>query len=297
LSHLTELPTLGLVGVNLGPCATAHGITKLGALAEELGYDSIWVGDHVVLPSPRVEPSPLEPEHVVLDPLVTLALLAAVTKHVRLATGVLILPQRNPVVLAKQLASLDFLSQGRVIFGMGVGYLEPEMRAIGVPMQGRGARADEYLQAMRSLWEDKSPAYQGHHIQFADVDAHPRPTQNPIPVVVGGHGVKAHRRAVRYGDGWYGFSLDRRATATQIDSLRREAQVAGRDLDKFTITVTPSEPLDREVIRDYAELGVHRLVVRLSALVPGFRRSGIPLSEYESVVQANAPGRVGAALG
>jgi probable F420-dependent oxidoreductase len=213
-------------------------------------------------------------------------MMGAVTRGVRLATGILILPQRNPVVLAKQLASLDVLSGGRLLFGIGVGYVEPEMSAIGVPMEGRGARADEYLRAMRSLWEDEAPAFRGDHVAFDRVDAHPRPVQRPLPVIVGGHSRAAHRRAVQHADGWYGFALDRATTATQIESLRREAHSAGRDPDELAITVSPSERLDPEVVRDFAQLGVDRLV-----LVP---RAGLSLPDLEAWVRARAPAAVGA---
>ena len=280
------MPTLGLFATNMGACATADGSRQIGSLAEELGYDSLWMGEHVVAPSPRVPPSPMEPNYPILDPLVALGYMAAHTQRMLLATGIIILPQRNPVVLAKQLSTLDVLSRGRLLFGMGVGYVEPEMSAIGVPMEGRGARADEYLQAMRTLWEERAPAFKGRHVAFSGIDAHPRPVQRRIPVVVGGHSAAAHRRAVRSADGWYGFALDREATAAQIDSLRREAEVAGRDLDGFTITVSPAERLDPEVVRGFADLGVDRLV-----LVP---RQDLSLEELEARVRRNAPAQVGA---
>ena len=115
------MPALGLFATNMGVCATAEGAARIGALAEELGYDSLWMGEHVVAPNPWVAPSPIQPDFPILDPLVALGFMAGVTERVRLATGIVILPQRNPVVLAKQLATLDVLSRGRVIFGMGVG--------------------------------------------------------------------------------------------------------------------------------------------------------------------------------
>lgn len=268
----------------MGACATAGGSARIAALAEELGYDSLWAAEHVVAPSPRVEPSPMEPDLPILDPLVALTHLAGVTQTVRLATGIVILPQRNPVVLAKQVASVDVLSGGRLILGIGVGYLEPEMSAVGVPMAGRGARADEYLRAMRSLWEDDAPAFAGDYAGFSGVDAHPRPVQRPLPVVVGGHSAAAHRRAVRYGHGWYGFWLDRREAAAQIESLRQAADAAGRDLSGFEITVSPSERLDPKVVAGYAELGVTRL-----AVVP---RADSDLERLERFVRNNAPERV-----
>src|ERR687891_2822135 len=179
-------PTIGLFAINSHACGEPGAAARIAILAERLGYDSLWAGEHVVVPSPRVEPSPMEPDEPILDPLVALAHVAAHTKRIKLGTGVIILPQRNPLVLAKQVASLDVLSGGRLILGIGVAYLEPEMRAIGVPMEGRGARADEYLAAMRSLWEEETPSFHGKHVDFEGVDAHPRPVQRPLPVVVGG---------------------------------------------------------------------------------------------------------------
>ena len=270
----------------MGACATAEGASRIGALAEELGYDSLWMGEHVCAPSPRVPPSPIEPDYPILDPLVGLGFMAAVTERVRLATGIVILPQRNPVVLAKQLASLDVLSGGRLVFGMGVGYVEPEMSAVGVPMEGRGARADEYLQAMRSLWEDENPAFHGEYVGFDGVDAYPRPAQKKIPVIVGGHTAAAHRRAVQHADGWYGFALDRSQTAEQVESLRRAAQAADRNPAELTITVSPSERLDPVVVGDYSDLGVDRLVL--------VTRQDLTLDQLESRVRKNAPEQVGA---
>jgi probable F420-dependent oxidoreductase len=284
------MPTLGLFGANMGQCASAAGASEIGALAEQLGFDSLWMGEHVVAPSPHAAPSPIAPDYPILDPLVALAVIAGQTRQILLATGIVILPQRNPVVLAKQLASLDVLSGGRLVFGMGVGYLEPEMRAVGVAMEGRGARATEYLQAMRSLWTEPSPEFHGQHVEFAGVDAYPRPVHT-IPVVMGGHSAVAHRRAVAHADGWYGFMLDRHGTAAQIDSLQREAKAAGRELEEFTISVSPSETLDVEAVQHYADLGVDRLVL----LPPrGFWRGDFPLANLEAFVRANAPERVGA---
>jgi probable F420-dependent oxidoreductase len=280
------MPTLGLFGTNMGVCATAEGAARIGTLAEELGYDSLWMGDHVVAPRPWAAPSPIQPDYPMLDPVVALGFMAGVTERVRLATGIVILPQRNPVVLAKQLATLDVVSRGRLVFGLGVGYLEPEMRAIGVPMEGRGRRSDEYLRAMRELWESPAPEFHGEHTDFADVDAHPRPVQRPLPVIVGGHSAAAHRRAVRYGQGWYGYLLDRDATAEQVESLRRAAAGAGRDLEGFTITVSPAERLDPDSVAAFADLGVDRLV-----LVP---RPDLTLDDLDEYVRRRAPERVGA---
>jgi probable F420-dependent oxidoreductase len=277
-------PTIGLFAINSHACAEPAAAARIAALAERLGYDSLWAGEHVVLPSPRVEPSPMQPDEPMLDPLIALAHLAAHTERIALGTGVILLPQRNPVVLAKQVASLDVLCGGRLILGIGVGYLEPEMRAIGVPMEGRGTRADEYLAAMRTLWEEKAPAYRGRHVEFDRVDAHPRPVQRPLPVVVGGHTRAAHRRAARFADGWYGFLMGLRAMAEQRELMRGAIEETGRERP-LHVSVTPARRLDVENVRAYAELGVDRLIVAPPV--------GLSLEELVEFVEANAPERVG----
>jgi probable F420-dependent oxidoreductase len=279
-------PTIGLFAINSYACAEPEAGARIAALAERLGYDSLWAGEHVVVPSPRVAPSPMEPDERILDPLVALAHTAARTERIKLGTGVIILPQRNPLVLAKQVASLDVLSGGRLIVGIGVAYLEPEMRAIGVPMEGRGARADEYLAAMRSLWEDEAPSFSGRYVDFEGVDAHPRPAQRPLPVVVGGHTRAAHRRAARSADGWYGFMQGLRATAEQRELMRAAIEETGR-ARPLHVSVTPSRRLDEETVGAYAELGVDRLIVAPPV--------GLTLEELAEFVEANAPQQIGAA--
>jgi probable F420-dependent oxidoreductase len=287
-------PSIGLFAANQNVTATREALARIGSLAEELGYDSLWVGEHVCVPDPRVPPSPIEPDDPILDGLVSLAFLAAHTERIRLATGIVILPQRNPVVLAKQLASLDVVSGGRLIFGMGVGYLEPEMEAIGVPMQRRGTRALEYLGAMRALWEHERPEFEGEFVRFSGVNAHPRPLQHPLPVVMGGYSPAVHRRAVRHADGWYGFFLDQDAAAEQIASLRRCLADVGREESDFEITVTPRGRIDAEAVAAYGRMGVNRLV-----LIPpeAFRRpTGAPAAsspaDLETFVRRHAPARI-----
>jgi probable F420-dependent oxidoreductase len=273
-------PSLGLFALNqhAGPEA----LERLAPLAEELGYDSLWMGEHVVVPDPRRPPSPMEPDEPIHDPLVALAFAAAHTTSIRLATGIVILPQRNPVVLAKQLASLDSISSGRLIAGIGVGYLEPEMTAVGVPMKRRGARADEYLAAMRALWEQERPSFEGEFVRFDGVNAHPRPVQRPLPVVIGGHTDAAHRRAARSGQGWYGFMLDLDQTAQQVAGLRRALSAAGRDPDELELSVSPSVRIDPDTAAAFGELGVDRLV-----LLPRF---GSSVDDAERFMRRHAPG-------
>jgi probable F420-dependent oxidoreductase len=277
-------PSLGLFAIN--QTASAETVGRLGRLAEDLGYDSLWVGEHVVVPDPRVPPSPMEPDEPILDGLVALAYLAARTERIRLATGIVILPQRNPLVLAKQLASLDVLSGGRLIVGLGAGYLEPEMTAIGVSMERRGARTLEYLGAMRSLWEDERPSFHGEFVDFEGVNAYPRPVQRPLPVVTGGHTPAAHRRAARHAVGWYGFWLRVEETAEQLAGLRSALEAAGRDPASFEVTVTPRGRLDAGAVAAFGELGVDRLV-----LIPP-HQSGV--EACEAFVQEHAPAELDA---
>src|SRR5437762_9765006 len=140
----------GLFACNMGPCVDPKVAARVARAAEAAGFESLWAGEHVVLPDPQAPPSPMAPTDAILDPAIALTYAAAVTTRVRLGTGIIILPQRNPLVLAKELASLDVLSGGRLTFGVGVGYLEPEFRALGAPFEDRGADTDEYLAAMRA---------------------------------------------------------------------------------------------------------------------------------------------------
>jgi probable F420-dependent oxidoreductase len=255
---------LGIFGLNEKAGADPTAAARLARLAEELGYGSWWAGEHVVLPSPRTRSAPMEPTDPVLDPLVHLAYVAAVTERMRLGTGVVILPQRNPVVLAKQVASLDVLCRGRLLFGVGAGYLEPELAATGVPMTERGGRTEEYLDAMAALWSTPARPYRGRHACFEGVDAHPKPVSPDGPrLVVGGHSPAAHRRAVARGHGWYGFWQGPDALTAQLTGLRRAAGEVDRPprLGRLEIIVTPPGPVDADTAGRYADLGVDRLVL------------------------------------
>ena len=255
---------LGVTGLNakatLGPAETV----RLARRAEELGYRSWWAGEHVVLPSPRTPDSPMEPTDPILDPLVHLSYVAAVTERLELGTGIVILPQRNPVVLAKQVASLDVLSGGRLHLGVGAGYLEPEMTAVGVPFAERGARTDEYLDAMRALWTQEAPSYQGRHVAFDRVDAHPRPVRAGGPrIVIGGHSPAAFRRAVARGDAWLGNGDGPEDLVRHLAGLEKAAAEVERParLGRLEIDFLPLSPVDGSDARRYAELGVDRLIV------------------------------------
>ncbi len=254
---------LGLFSINMGALSRPEGLAAAARAAEAAGFDSVWAGEHVVLPDPQVPPSPMAPQDPALDPLLALTWAAAATSTIRLATGIVILPQRNPVVLAKQIASIDVLSGGRFTFGVGVGYLEPEFRAIGANYEERGAVTDEYLDAMTRLWYDEHPEHHGRFADFAGIDAHPRPVQRPIPIVVGGHSGSAYRRTVTRAHGWYGFALKPETAAEYLAALRAMAERIERPsgLGEIEITVSPRGRLSRETAGAFADLGVHRLVI------------------------------------
>jgi probable F420-dependent oxidoreductase len=249
----------GLYGLHRGSSAEPAALAARARLAEEAGFESLWVGDHIALPDEFGASQPR------LEAVVALTYLAAVTREVRLGFGVIVLPQRQPVLLAKQVASIDTLCRGRLILGVGAGYIEPELQALGVPLAERGARLDEYLDAMRALWATQS--FHGRYVSFDGVSQHPRPVQQPHPpIVVGGHSPAALRRAVRVGSGWYGAYLGVDEAADVLAKLREAVNRHERptELGELEITVTPPEPPDLATARRYAELGVHRLAIQPS---------------------------------
>ncbi len=256
---------LGVFGLNASSTYRPDDTMRLARLAEELGFDSVWAGEHVVLPSPHVAPAPMQPTDPILDPLVHLGFVAAATGRVLLGTGIIILPQRNPLVLAKQAASLDVLSNGRLLLGIGAGYLEPEMSAIGAPMSERGRRTDDYIAAMRAVWNEPGPvSFESPSYRFGGIDAHPRPVQGGGPrIIVGGHTPAAYRRAVRSGHGWYGFALNPEGTVACLVGLKEAADAEERpaDLGPLEITVTPRGRLDAAAVEAFAAAGVDRLVM------------------------------------
>ena len=257
---------MGLFGIGSGPCGDPEVALAVAEAAEAAGFESLWTGEHVVLPDPQAPPSPAPPEFPMLHPSTVLAYLASATKRVLLGTGIVLLPQRNPVVLAKELGSLDVVSGGRLVFGLGVGYLEPEFRALGVPFEDRGARADEYIDAIKVLWTEEKPAFQGRYVSFADVQAHPLPVQKPHPpFVVGGMSAPAYRRAQARGNGWYGFALDVDGTAASMEGLRKAAAEVDRDpgLGRLEISVTPRFTPDADSLRRLEDLGVDRVVATM----------------------------------
>lgn len=253
---------IGFFGINTGPCANPATAAAVARAAEENGFDSLWTGEHIVLPDPQVPPSPVPADTPFIDSAVALAFVAAHTKRVKLGTGIIILPQRNPVVLAKELASVDVLSDGRLIFGIGIGYLKPEFEAIGAPFDHKGPRSEEFLAAMIALWRMEKPEYRGKYVNFGGINAMPRPVQQPHPAIVfGGHTKEAYARTARLAQGWFGFALDVAATATCIEGLKVACSAAERKFDEIEISVCPRGRIDLDAAKRFAEAGVHRLIL------------------------------------
>lgn len=259
----------GLRYCNTGRYADPHEAAALLQAAEEAGFESAWTVEHIVVPGNYQSAYPYSedgkmPGNVweisLPDPLIWLAYVAAATTRIRLATGVIILPEHNPVLCAKQVATLDHMSGGRAILGIGVGWLKEEFDAIGVPFALRGRMTDEYIAAMRTLWTEKAPTFQGEFVRFENAYMGPKPVQGSVPIVVGGHTKAAARRAGRLGDG---FFPARGTTPELLDLVRTTAQECGRDPDAIEITVGCPEDLNE--IPALARMGIHRVTVAVMA--------------------------------
>jgi probable F420-dependent oxidoreductase len=255
---------LGLFGINYGTCADPDAAITVAKHAESAGFESVWTGEHIVLPDPQPAGFSMPPTHPFLDTTVALTMLATQTTTLKLASGIIILPLRNPVLLAKELASVDIVSRGRLIVGVGAGYVEAEFAAAGVALGERGGRMNDSIRALRALWGMERPSHHGRFASFDEIDAHPRPVQRPgPPIVIGGEGRAALVRAVTLADGWYGFYLDTAETRRCLDILRQVAAVHERpaDLGPLELTVTPRGVFDRRAVEQYAELGLDRIVI------------------------------------
>jgi probable F420-dependent oxidoreductase len=239
--------------------------------AEAAGFESVWGGEHVIIPDSIASKYPYTPDGKVPveadtpipDPLMWLAFAAAAAPSLRLGTCILIVPQRNPLILAKELATLDQLSGGRVELGLGVGWLKEEFEALGVPWERRGARNDEYIEAMRALWSGPHAEYHGKFVDFEPVTCSPRPVNGSIPVIVGGDTDAAIQRAVRLADGYFPGEGDAERLGALLGRLRAAAEQAGRDPASIEINamfgVQMADPAAG--IEQMAELGVGRIMI------------------------------------
>ncbi|MEE8164994.1 MAG: LLM class F420-dependent oxidoreductase [Myxococcota bacterium] len=255
---------IGYFGLNIGVFNNPDSMTRLLETVEAAGYESIWTGEHVVLIDPQEPPSPVPPHAPFVDTIASLAFAAARTERIKIGSGIILLAQRDPIVLAKELAGIDLLSKGRLLFGVGVGYVPGEFEALGIPYEERGARVSEHIEVIRELWTSDAPSFDGRFTSFSGIQSRPRPVQRPHPPIhVGGGSPPAYRRAVAHGDGWYGFFQDLDATANALQGLKEAAKRVERpaSLGRLEISVTPPGPVDADTARRYEDLGVDRLVL------------------------------------
>lgn len=241
--------------------------------AEALGFESVWIADHVILPI-RAESAypysadgrfPVPPDAPFLDPLMALTYAAAVTSKIRLATGIFVLPMRNAFATAKAVATLDHLSQGRFIFGVGVGWFREEFEAMGMKFEDRALRTREYIELMIELWSKSEPLYKGKTVQTEGMRFMPKTVQQPHPpIVFGGSTEPSLKRAVRMGDGWYGIANSLDQARAMIERLREHQRAQGRTRPlEVTLSLRTGKPLSADDVRGLADIGVDRALVGL----------------------------------
>jgi probable F420-dependent oxidoreductase len=270
----------GLMFINVGPFVQPDNLAYLAQSSEAAGVESLWTVEHVVVPvgyqstypysetgrMPGGEDSPIP------DPLLWLTYVAAATERIRLATGILILPQRHPFYVAKELATLDQLSKGRAILGVGIGWLREEFEGLGIPFEERAGRTEESVEALRSLWREGHEAFEGKHYRWAAVESNPKPVQaGGVPIVVGGHVNASARRAARVGDGYFPLALGEEGRLAELlGVMGDECARIGRDPAQIEIT-TGFPRTDLDAVKRAQDLGVSRLVIP----PPGFDPEGL----------------------
>jgi len=242
--------------------------------AEERGFNSIWAPEHVLqfteyhskYPYTDNGVPPLSTDQGILGPFTTLTFLAAHTKTLRLGTGIAILPQHNPVYFAKHVADVDVLSGGRLIVGIGTGWLEQEFNALQVPFEHRGSRARDYLQMMKSLWEDKISSFEGEYYKLPESIQLPKPVQKPHPpLFFGGESNPALRRVAQFGQGWMGYRLTPDTLPERLEKLTAMLKEHGRTLEEIELSISPYDtPCDLDTVKRFSDLGVKQIIVMLA---------------------------------
>ncbi|MGH7908119.1 MAG: LLM class F420-dependent oxidoreductase [Candidatus Binataceae bacterium] len=264
----------GLMFANSGPFCQPELFAHMARTAEETGFESIWAVEHVVIPKDYQSPYPYSPsgkipgpdEVPISDPLIALGYAAAVTTRLKLATGILILPQRHPLYVAKEIATLDLLSSGRAILGVGSGWLKEEFDALGVDFASRGQRTDEAIAAMRVLWREHSSTFHGACYNFGPLASFPKPAQkNGVPIHIGGHSKAAARRAAAMGDGFFPAIPDPVKLTELFRLLRHECDRSGRNVAEIELSCLASRS-NLDVLKTYRDLGVSRVIFPPPAL-------------------------------
>ncbi len=260
------------IGVRLpgaGPQASRETLERIARWADALGFHSVWVSDHVVMPDRVDSPYPYAADHrwpyaadhPWLDPLLVLAVVGAAAPHLGLGTSVVVLPLRHPILFAKQVATLDYLTGGRVLLGIGAGWMEEEFSVLGVPFGDRGRRAVEMVRLMRALWEGEHVEFRGRLWEVSGAQMAPPAIQRPVPILWGGHSEHALRRVVQVGDGWHPTRLAPAEVRAGLARLRELSEQHGRDPGSLQVVVRPGDALEDDTIGTYDAMGVHHLVM------------------------------------
>ncbi|MBT4162423.1 MAG: LLM class F420-dependent oxidoreductase [Gammaproteobacteria bacterium] len=286
---------IGTFSTFMSPICTPEVIRDFAIAAENIGLDSLWMGEHVVLfdktefpyPGSKDGKLPVPDGGGMLDTVATFGYLAACTKRLRFGTGITLLPQRNPLYTAKEFTTLDWLTQGRIDFGIGVGWCKEEVIACGYNFDDRGKRCDEMLEMMKQLWTEPVAEFHGEFYDLPACRMDPKPVQKPhIPIIVGGHSQAGYRRAARYGAGWYGFQMGLEATAQVITQLDSSLKSEGRNKDDFQLVITPPYQVTPDMVKAYEDLGVDRLILLLGNQKP--ERISSRLKELETLIEATS---------
>ncbi|HEY6419503.1 MAG TPA: LLM class F420-dependent oxidoreductase [Candidatus Binataceae bacterium] len=277
---------IGLFAIGIGTGVTSGVIRGVAQHAERAGFATIWVAEHVVLfdrqnskyPYASSGEFPAPPKSDWLDPFITLSFAAAVTSKIRLGTGICLVPEHNPLILAKEIASLDRLADGRFALGVGIGWSAEEFAALGIPFERRGQRTRECIDVMRKLWGNEDPvSFHGEFVNCDAVHSFPKPPQGAkLPIIFGGESTPALKRTAEYGNGWYGFNLDPAEAAVKIEKLRALIRQNGRDPSEIEIIVSPyTKRIVADDLKRYRDAGVDEVVILANpptdpAKIPGW---------------------------
>ncbi len=273
----------GLVPVNIGIIDPEQMIT-VAQTAENTGFESVWTFEHVIVPLDYQSKYPyaasgkmgVTPETPFVDPLIALTAIAAQTKTIRLATGVNIVAQTNPLLLAKQAASLDFLSGGRFMLGAGIGWLQEEFAAMGVPFERRGIRFDDYMVAMKKVWSGEVVEHDSDFLTWRGFKSYPLPTQKSgqkpgVPIIMGGKAGKIYERIAKHGDGWFIPSAEPDELPAMLVELRAVCEAEGRNYTEIELTTMWSPKGGKDSLKVLADLGIDRVVTILGGNIDAIK--------------------------
>jgi probable F420-dependent oxidoreductase len=261
---------IGMTAVGIGKAARPRTLKAVAENADRLGFGTLWAPEHVVLFDEHQSKYPYSDDGRflagstidLLDPFIGLTYVAAHTSHIRLATGICLVPEHNPLVLAKVIASLDFLSGGRFALGVGIGWSAEEFAALGIPFERRAQRTTEYIEVMRKLWGEEKSSFEGEFVRFADARCFPKPPRGgKVPIIFGGESRPALKRVARHGDGWFGVNLNPQQAEEKIAELHALMKAGGRDPKEVEIIISPyHNRITHDDLRRYHELGVKEFV-------------------------------------